>query len=650
MTADEVLSDAKTGIITARGNVKIDYTTKQGLVEITAHEVSYDRNNRSGLCLEVTVQFADDLYFVGASLEILNAGEQFVVLDGNITACNQATPQWSVKMRKTVVEHEGYAFIHGAQFRVKNVPILYIPFFIAPAMQKRRSGLLTPDVGSANRNGFFYGQPFYWAPRDDMDFTFVPYVYEDAGLRFDLEGRYLPSLTTSGHFKGSYFADDVMGDLVKAGQAPQEDGKPLDKDRFRATWQHDQDTFGGHLRLNIEAGSDFSVDRDFLEEVTSTRLRDYLYRAGFDRNLGKHSLLTLNVDRRERLLSTAQQLQSISRLPDIRFYQPNQHLGRGFYLRNYAYATLFDVQDLGSLPSIEEAGQREALTDTVMRLGLDSEISRTQNWVKFLHTRWGARYQGAYYEVNKRNEEGFKGGAYAFLETVGPRVQKIYRVGERRLVHYLDLGLTMKLGSEQDEAILDTILFDELDIGIDEQASGVRTAWRLSSRLFVGSVGKVRPLFDVEIRQEADFNIEDSKPIETRFRLLNLKGINAHGILEYDPTEGALDAISVYTGVNRGSWTGYGGYVKRRQQSESFIGLSQWNLRRWNSSFKVGLDYDFEKEDIKSQEFAYSYQGQCVGLSTKYVRSPFDSTKLAPVDYFQVTLNLRNLSDLGSKF
>lgn len=652
MTADDVLSNEKTGIITARGNVKIDYYSTQGLVEVTAHEVIYDRINRSGFCTQVTAQFGEEVYFEGLSLEILDGGNQFIVLDGELTACNQAAPQWSLGIKRTVIQREGYAFIRGAQFRVKNVPIFYFPFFIAPAMQNRRSGLLTPDTGSSERNGGFFGQPFYWAPRGDMDFTFTPYVYKDAGLRFDLEARYVPSKHTTGYLKGRYFTDDIMKDLVTAGQAPQEDGKDLTKNRFRGVWQHRQKTMGGEFRLDVEAGSDFSVDRDFLQEAARTRIRDYTYSAHFDRPLGRNHL-SLEVNRLERILAQDEQVQTVSRLPDIRFYQPNLHLGSGFYVRNYAYATIFDVEDLGSLPAVVPEDSASPLSDRVMRLGLDSEISRTQNWVKFLHTRWGFRYQGAFYQLEDKDEEGNRGGGFAFLETVGPRLQKIYDHGKRRLVHYMDLGLTMKMGAEDEDAFLDSILFDELDIRIDEQVDGFQAAWRLSSRLFVGPVGKVRPLLDVEVRQDADFSDDESasnQPIETRFRLLNLGGFHGHGIFEVNPDTGTLDTLSVYTSVNRGEWTGYGGYVKRRPSAESFIGISQWNLRRWRSRFKIAIDYDFEKNDIKSEEFLYGYQGQCVGLALNYVRSPFDSSTLSARDYFQVTVNLRNLSELGSRF
>lgn len=652
LTADEASANQKTGVITALGNVKIDYHANGGTIEITAHEITYDQANRSGICTQVTAQFQEDFFFEGASLEILNGGDRYLIQDGQITACNQALAQWSMKIRKATVEREGYAYIHGASFRIKGVPILYFPYFIAPAMQERRSGLLTPDVGNTARNGLFYGQPFYWAPRQDLDLTFAPYVYEEAGFRLDLEARYTPDPTTSGHFQGRYFADQVMRDLLAENRAPIEDGKPLDKNRFRANWQHDQAVLGGHFQVDVEAGSDFGIDRDFLQETARTRLRDYYYRAGYDHRLG-NGMIQLRVDRLERILSDADQVQSLDRLPDLRIVLPPQAMGHGFYLRNYFYGGLYRVEDLGLLPDQDDpAAPPKPLTDHLMRLGLDTEISRGQNWAHFLHSRWGARYQGSYYTIEDRDVSTVNGGAFAFLETVGPRVQRVYNTRKRRTVHYLDLGLIIKLGTrdEEEHALPDTFQFDELDIRIDEQVNGLRTAWRLNSRLFSGPVGKSRPLLDVEVRQEAVFGNEDNRPIETRFRLLNYQGFHGHGLFQVDPDTGQFDTMSVYGSVDRGHWTGYGGYVKKQPDAESFIGISQWSLPQLRSRFKLALDYDLGNHEFKSQEILYGYQGQCVGVSINYIKAPYDTSTKKSRDYLQFTLNLKNLSELGARF
>lgn len=652
LTADDAIYDSESNVITVTRNVKIDYQTDQGLVEITAQEGVFDQINRNGSFTGVSVSFGDEFYFVGNTLEMEDDGQQFVITGGQITACNQAVAQWSVEIERARVQKEGYAFIKGAKFRVKNFPIFYFPYFIAPAMQKRRSGLLTPDSGRTERNGYFFSQPVYWAPRQDVDFTVTPIWYKDAGLRLDLEARYAPKIDINSLFQGRYIKDDVMADLIQANTAPNEDGEPLDEDRFRAFVDHSQPLLGGAFQVDVNAGSDFSVDRDYLQDASQTRVRDYYYRAALHRPVGRN-LASIRVNRLERILSQNEEVQGVSKLPDFTFYQPNAHLGKGFYMRNYLYAGLFDLEDLGNeavpLELVDQLGATSPVNDRLVRVGLDSEISRAQNWVRFLHTRWGVRYQGAYYQLDEWDEDAHRGGGFAFLETVGPRLQKSYGSGDRRLVHYIDAGLDFRMGSDREDPFLETITFDALDQRIKNLEDGFSTTWRINSRLFMGPKGAVRPLMDVEITQDADIDGEETKPIETRFRLLNLRGFQGHGLFEYNPDDGTFDTISMYSSVNRGSWTGYGGYVRRQPDSESFIGISQWQLSRWRSRFKIAMDYDVRNSEFKSQEFLYGYQGQCLGVNLGYVKSPFDSSRSSR-DFFQLTINLRNLSELGTRF
>jgi len=654
MTADELSFDPEANLVVARGNIKVDYYTKLGVVEIAAREMEYSLADQSGFLTHVTAQFGNDFFFTGERLEVLNRGETFLIDEGTVTACNQSTPQWSLDIRSAKVKKEGYAVIRGVKFRVKSIAVVYLPYLIAPAMQERRSGLLLPDTGRSARNGAFFSQPFYWAPRRDLDFTFTPTYFDKGGWRLETEARYKPRLDLEGEFLGQFYWDRVL-DGEPEESRPLEDGDPLDPQRFRVKWGHRQQYRGGLFNLQVEAGSDFSVDRDFLRDTESTRLRDYFYRGRYDLDLGRNALV-LEADRLERILARNEQVLSVSKLPEVRLYQPNAPIGGGFYMRNYGYGSLFRLIDVG--PSLYD--------NALLRLGLDGEISRAQNLNRFLHTRWGLGYKTGYYIEDKRSDSGLltetgrndlKSSVFAFFETVGPRLQNDYRVGGRKLVHYVDFILEMKVGAQSEDPFLDRIFLDDLDIRLQEQADGLQTAWKINSRLFLGEGAAVRPLLDIEITQDVDLDGGDdpSRPIDTRFRLINLGGFHANGIFQYDPDRGVLDTLSVYGRVTRRSWRGYAGYVKRRPgesdiDRESFIGISQLDFPAWRSSIRVAVDYDVDASDFKSQEFVFSRQGQCVGWSVSYIKSPFDSRGSGDQDFLQFTLSLRNLGDLGTRF
>jgi len=652
ITADHMTHDSESEVVEASGNIKIDYQTELGLIEVTARETTFYLDGSAAIFTETTAQFGNEFFFVGERVEMHEGGEEFLIENGTITTCNQATAQWSFKIQSAKIKKEGYALVKGARFRIKDVPVLYIPWMIVPAMQKRRSGLLMPITGSSERNGSFFSQPIYWAPRGDFDMTFTPSFYEKVGLKMDLEARYATRPDLSGRLEGSLFNDKVIEDLAKAGNVPVEDGKPLNPNRFRVNMQHNQTWKKGNIHIKVEAGSDFSVDRDYLQNAQSTRLRDYYYRLGYDRNIGRNALY-LRMNRLERILATKEaesgkEITRVNQVPELRFYMPNMHLGSGFFLRNYFYGDFFDYDHLVTSP------EKEALSGDVLRIGIDSELSRAQDWSRFLRTRWGARYQGAYYRGDDVTGNEAHGGGFGFLETTGPRFSRTYGTGQKRIVHYLDAAITVKAGSRKEEPFLESIFLDELDIRLNEQVDGIQTAWKVNSRMFAGPRGRVRPYLDMEISQEANLDSDqENRPIKTRFRLLNLGGFHAQGIFDYNPDRGTLDTLSVYGSVNRNDWRGYGGYVRRGQglaNQESFIGILQFNLSQLRSRFKVALDYNFETNGFKTQEFLYGYRGQCVGVNLNYVKSPFDSGVQGNRDFFRITLTLGDRINLGSRF
>jgi len=657
MTADEMILDPGDNTATVRGNVKIDYQSEAGLIEIAAREGYFHADASAGYFTDVSVRFGDDFFFVGERIEILDSGEVFLIERGTATSCNQVKQHWSISLNRARVKREGYAVVRGVQFEILDVPVLYLPWMIAPAMQERRSGFLTPDTGGSERNGAFFSQPYYWAPRQDFDTTFIPSYHTSAGFELGIETRYAVKPDFTGLLTGSWYHDEVMERLREEGTAPIEDGEPLSSDRFRVFYRHDQKAFGGNLRFDVDAGSDFSVDRDYLEDAQSTRIRDYTYRAGWDRKVGRNALY-LRLNRLERILAVDERVSEVNQLPEMRFYMPNRHVGSGFFLRGYLYGDWYDFDEIQTAPGAVP------LSGDLFRIGIDTELSRTLDRSRWFRLRWGVRYQGAYYNLGsgaenialEEDSSELRGGAFGFIEGVGPRFTRSYRTGDRRLVHYVDGGLSIRAGDRQVDPFLESVFFDELDIRLNEQVDGFQTGWRISSRLFAGPKGSVRPLLDIEISQDANIDSEvANSPIETRFRLINLGGFHANGIFDYNPDQSRFDTLSLYGSINSGSWLGYGGYVRRRAaddiRQESYIGVLQWNLARIRSRFKVALDYNFETNDFKSQELLYGYNGQCVGVTLNYVISPFDSSATGNTDFFRLTVSLRNLANnIGTRF
>ena len=91
----------------------------------------------------------------------------------------------------------------------KDVPILYTPYLDFSLDNERKSGLLSPSIGTSTNNGFEYTQPIYWNIAPNMDATFAPHLMSKRGIQLRNEFRYLqPSY--AGQLRFEYLAKDKL--------------------------------------------------------------------------------------------------------------------------------------------------------------------------------------------------------------------------------------------------------------------------------------------------------------------------------------------------------------------------------------------------------------------------------------------------------
>jgi len=87
------------------------------------------------------------------------------------------------------------------------VPILYSPYLSFPITDARKSGVLTPEIGSTGRSGNELRVPYYWNIAENYDATFSPRLLTDRGLQVGVEFRYLLE-NSEGDVEVEYLPDD----------------------------------------------------------------------------------------------------------------------------------------------------------------------------------------------------------------------------------------------------------------------------------------------------------------------------------------------------------------------------------------------------------------------------------------------------------
>ena len=95
---------------------------------------------------------------------IEKTGEQSFFLDrATVTTCDSEPPEWHISGREIeAVRHENISGWSG-KFHIKNVPVLYTPYFMIPLIKERQTGFLFPSYGYSSIRGHYYKQGFFWA-------------------------------------------------------------------------------------------------------------------------------------------------------------------------------------------------------------------------------------------------------------------------------------------------------------------------------------------------------------------------------------------------------------------------------------------------------------------------------------------------------
>lgn len=221
LTANELVYNRDTEIVTVRGNVQIEY----GGYKMVARQVDY--NQKSGRILatgevqliepggnvvyadkmDVTDDFGNgfvtalriettDLTRLAAESGERRNGEEFILNKAVYTACTPCSTKpehrslWHIKAQRVVQNGRTRTIrLEHAYFELFGKPIAYIPVMEIPDHTvKRKSGFLFPTFRYAQKLGAGVGIPYYWAISPYMDATVTATGLTRQG--FLLEGEF----------------------------------------------------------------------------------------------------------------------------------------------------------------------------------------------------------------------------------------------------------------------------------------------------------------------------------------------------------------------------------------------------------------------------------------------------------------------------
>lgn len=243
MIADEIIYDKTTNFIHAIGNV----TLSEGGTVMECSELEYNTETESGIFTDARGFIPPYNWIKAAKLNRLSP-YTYNMEDVSFTTCDGDRPDWSFKASEANLTVGGYISSWHTTARIKDVPVLYTPYFVYPVKTERETGFLIPDLGYNSDMGPYIKPKFFWNLGVDQDATITALLPANAPVLYGLEHRYIPSNRSSIYTYAEYTDDEKM---------------------------FPEETSGGDYNLSTKPG------RFFIYNKSNVKLSDKLYFRSF---------------------------------------------------------------------------------------------------------------------------------------------------------------------------------------------------------------------------------------------------------------------------------------------------------------------------------------------------------------------------------
>lgn len=186
--AEQAKIDKQSRKLEAQGNIQF----QDQQIRVESEDVTLELDSRQ-------ISLTDTRYRMlqfqgrGAASNITLNGKKGVLLeDVSFSTCPEDQEDWRIEASSIEVKSgEIWGTTRHTRFYVKDVPVLYLPWFSFPVTDLRQSGLLFPRISSSNSTGLSWEQPIYWNIAPNYDATITPRLMTNRGLQLKNEFRYL---------------------------------------------------------------------------------------------------------------------------------------------------------------------------------------------------------------------------------------------------------------------------------------------------------------------------------------------------------------------------------------------------------------------------------------------------------------------------
>jgi LPS-assembly protein len=586
--------------------------------------------------------------FWGERLEKLGP-KKYRITRGGFTTCVQPTPRWELVAGTVTLNLDDYALLTNSLFRVKGVPLMYLPVFYYPIQDDgRATGFLIPTYGTSTFKGQILSNAFFWAIGRSHDATIYHDWMTKAGHQLGGDYRYVLGAGSQGNSRFSLINEKPVTTTGVDGVA-------------RTTAGTRSYSFGGDFTQKLPGTFSLRGSADYFSSiVTQQALQQDLTRAtNRNRRFGTFATGTLagyqisaSVDRND-YFYTATQLTTYGTMPRVNVSRPERPIaGSPVY---------FGVAgEYVSLLRSSEKDQVKTEDRGLTRFDIAPTVRVPFNRWAFLGINTSFGWHGTYWTESLEDkaapqaqiEEGIARQYVDFtVRATGPVFNRIFNPPEgregRKYKHVIQPSFTMQYISPTQD-VFDRIVRLE---SIDSVVGGTRYTYDLTNRLYakkdiareVLSVSLNQTYYTNDIaskydpRYQSSFVVESQQknsnfsPVAFQVRASPTDRIQGDFRSEWDPKASAITTISANGTFSSGDWlNGSAGWSQRRfiqdfpgfddpDRADQYINAVV-NIRRFGN--RIGgsytFNYDILRDRFLNQRWVSYYNAQCCGVGIEY--------------------------------
>src|SRR5262245_12602365 len=338
--ADRITYNNATSDVLAEGNV---FLVEQGQ-RLTGEVLEFNYKTRRGVMSNPTAftnTTPDGTTVVIDAFRADKTGEDTYNMEHAVlTACQEKSPKWSFTAKRARVRLDHRAKVYNAFFRVKGVPVLWVPYAsISISKKDRSSGFLMPSSGSSSIKGRTLHVGYFQTLGRSADLLVRTDIFSRRGVGVGFDFRARPDENSRISLGSFLVADRLLGPKFIAGcdratlgdkcKLPNQGGSSFYADAV----QYFKNGFIAVADVNITSSFDFrNVFSDNILYAISPEERSVFYlnknwrSYSFNAQLGEQSVFVANSSdpfQRASMVKTRQ-------LPSIEFSQRSSKLSEKF--------------------------------------------------------------------------------------------------------------------------------------------------------------------------------------------------------------------------------------------------------------------------------------------------------------------------------